>query len=123
VLFLFRLIYFCVIILSFGAGALVTASLFIADRAPQSGTFLGISLVVTGFFLVLGILLYGIQHHAAAIALLSLRRKEGTDGSLRHEVDRLLAYLIVGGFILGAILSLANFVILARIDQGFAVFG
>jgi hypothetical protein len=50
------------------AAALVTASLFIADRAPQSNKFLGISLVVSAVCLGAGLVLFGIQRHVAAIA-------------------------------------------------------
>jgi hypothetical protein len=52
----FRVLYSCAMVLSTIAGALVIASLFTADRAPQSGEFLGISLVVSAVFLAFGVL-------------------------------------------------------------------
>lgn len=55
--------------LSVAAGLPVTASLFIADRAPQSPTFLWIHLVVSGIFLVLGLLLAGIGVQVIGAAL------------------------------------------------------
>jgi hypothetical protein len=36
---------------------------------------------------------------------------------------RLVAYLVAGGLLVCAVLGLLTHVILARIDQGFAVFG
>jgi hypothetical protein len=123
VIALFRGVFFCAIALSFTAGGLVTASFFIPDRAPQSGWYIGVHLVVTGAFLLLGVLLYGIQRHVAAIATFTRRSEDAGDRDLRHDVNRLLAYLIAAGIILGAILGLMTYVILARIDQGFAVFG
>lgn len=120
---LFRTIFIVAIALSFAAGALVAASFFIADRAPQSGWYIGVHLVVSGIFVALGVLLYGIQRHVTAIERLARRSEDATAGDLRHNVNRLLAYLMVGGLILAAILGLMTYAILARIDQGFAVFG
>ncbi len=119
----FRTVYFCAIALSFSAAALVTTSLFIQDRAPQSVEFLGISLAVTGFFLTLGVLLYGIQRHVAAIAAVTRGRDDEAAEKLGSNVTWLVAYLLLGGSILSAVLGFLTYVILARIDQGFAVFG
>ncbi|MEJ2400936.1 MAG: hypothetical protein P8Y52_06020 [Xanthomonadales bacterium] len=47
----FRLLYLSAAVLSSAAGALVIASLFIQDRAPQSPEFLGVSLAVNVAFL------------------------------------------------------------------------
>lgn len=63
-----RRVYVGSALLSTAAGALVTASLFIASRAPQSTKFLGISLVVSAVFLGVGLVLLGIQRHVAAAA-------------------------------------------------------
>lgn len=120
---LFRSVFIVAIILSFAAGALVTASFFIADRAPQSTWYIAVHLVITGIFLALGVLLIGIQRHLAAIALLARTGEGATSGDLRHNVNRLLSYLIAGGAVLAAILGVMTYVILARINQGFAVFG
>ena len=51
---LFRTVFFCAITLSFSAGALIAASFFIADRAPQSDWYIGVHLVVTEVFFRLG---------------------------------------------------------------------
>ena len=117
----FRAVYLCAIALCVTAAALVTASLFIADRAPQSGTFRGISLAVTGFFLTLGLLLFGIRRHAAAIAAIAGDGAHAAD--LRTHATRLVVFLLLGGALLLTILAFLTYAILARIDQGFAVFG
>jgi len=122
-LVLFRCVYACAALLSVAAGALVTASLFIADRAPQTTTFLGISIVVSAGFLGVGLVLFGIQRHVAAIV--AAVRGHNAD-SLREpamHVDRLLAHLLAGGAFVCALLAILTYAILARIDQGFAVFG
>ena len=119
----FRLLYVCSALLSIAAGALVIASLFIADRAPQSSEFLGIHLAVGAVFLGVGVLLLGIQRHVAGIAALSHGHHGETAPNLAIHVSRLLAYLIAGGAFLCAVLGLMTYGILARIDEGFAVFG
>lgn len=120
---LFRAIYLVGSALSLSAGALVTASLFIADRAPQSGTFFTISLIVTGVFLTVGVLLFGIQRHGAAIAVRSGQADVRAPAELGRHVTRLLVHLCLAGLLLDAIMAVMVYVILARIDQGFAVFG
>ena len=119
----FRAVYVCAIALCFTAGALVTASLFIPDRAPQSGVFLGISLAVIAFFLTLGVLLHGIRSHVASIAAEARRHDDRTAGQLAAHASRLMVYLLLGGALLCAILGILTYAILARIEQGFAVFG
>lgn len=119
----FRLLYLCAALLSTAAGALVVASLFIQDRAPQSTEMLGVHVAVGFGFLAVGVLFLGIQRHVGGIAALA----SGKDGELARElathVNRLLVYLLAGGSFLCAVLGLMTYVILARIDQGFAVFG
>jgi hypothetical protein len=122
-LILFRLVYLSAALLAFTAGALVTASLFIAERAPTSPQFLGVSLVVSAVFLVGGVLLLGIQHQLAAIAKIARERDAESRRPWLVHVNRLLAYLLGAGAFLGAVLGVMTYAILARIDQGFAVFG
>jgi len=119
----FRLVYTCAALLSTAAGALVTASLFIASRAPQSTKFLGISLGVSAAFLTVGVVLYGIQRHVAAVAGGVGGQGGGSGRELAKQVDRLVAYLLAAGAFVGLALALLTYGILARIDQGFAVFG
>ena len=119
----FRLLYLCAALLSGASGALVIASFFIPDRAPQSTESIGLHLAVGAVLLGVGVLLLGIQRHVAGIAALA----HGDDGEQGRElathVHRLLVYLLVGGPFLCAVLGLVTYAILARIDQGFAVFG
>jgi hypothetical protein len=117
-----RLVMLLVAVTAFAAAALVTASLFIAERAPQSGAFLAISLLVSAFFTVKGALAFGLQRQMARLrdAGATLDAAAGRFGPPFRALARVL---LAGGTILAAILLLATYVILARIDQGFAVFG
>jgi len=119
----FRLLYLCAALLASAAGALVIASRFIADRAPQGTEFLGIHLAVGAVFLGVGALLLGVQRHVAGIAALT----HGHDGEpareLASHVSRLLAYLLAGGAFLCAVFGALISGIVERIGQGFAVLG
>jgi hypothetical protein len=121
--FVFRLAYLGAALLAGAAGALVIASRFVADRAPQGTEFLGIHLAVGAVFLGVGVLLWGIQRHAAGIAALARGRDGEPARELAAHVSRLLAYLLVGGAFLCAVLGLMTYAIVERIGQGFAVFG
>jgi len=102
----------------------VITSFFIPDRAPQSTEFLGIHLAVGAVFLGVGILLSGIRRHVAGIAALAAHGHAAeTAQELAAHLSRLLAYLLAGGAFLCAVLGLVTYGILARIDEGFAVFG
>lgn len=101
----------------------MTASVFIQDRAPQSYAFLGISLAVTGFFMATGILHYGMQRHLAGIVEAARELEKDTFQGLTVHMNRLVVYLLLGGSILCVIIAVLTWAILARIDQGFAVFG
>jgi hypothetical protein len=119
----FRLLYLCAALLASAAGALVIASLVIPERAPQSSEMLGVHLAVGAVFLGVGVVLLGIQRHVAGIAAL-VRGQDGEPArELATHVHRLLVYLLVGGAVLCAVLGVMTYAILARIDQGFAVFG
>jgi uncharacterized integral membrane protein len=120
---LFRAIYLGGAALCLAAAALVTASLFMAERAPQSGTMLGISVIVSGIFLLIGILLFAVQHHAAATLSVLGHTPDQGSGALRRPVVRLLVTLGLAGALLDGFLAILTYAILARIDQGFAVFG
>ena len=120
---LFRLVYLCAALLSTAAGVLVIASCFIPDRAPQSTEFLGIHLAVGAVFLGVGVLLFGIRRHVAGITALARGQAGERAQDLAAHLNRLLAYLLVGGALLCAVLGIMTYGILTRIDQGFAVFG
>jgi hypothetical protein len=119
----FRLVYLCAALLSGAAGALVILSLFIQDRAPQSTVMLGIHLTVGVVFLGVAVLLLGIQRHVGGVAAVGY----GDDGERAQDLvghlNQLVAYLLVGGAFLCAVLGIMAYAILTRIDQGFAVFG
>lgn len=105
------------------AGLLVIASLFMADTRPETNAFLGIHLVVAGVFIALGLLLLGIQLEVAAIATMALAREGADAARLRRRVRRLLVLLLAGGLFLCLVMAIVTYGILARIDEGFAVFG
>jgi hypothetical protein len=109
--------------LSVAASLLVTASLFIADRSPTSTEFLGIHLLVSGAFLVLGVLLGGILLQIAGIVRIEADLDSRSTERLRKRVSRLLVFLVIAGAGLLCLLGIINYAILARIDEGFAVFG
>ncbi len=109
--------------LSMAAGLLVTASLFIAERAPQSPTFLWIHLVVSGVFLVLGLLLAGIGLEILGVARIAATAAEPWPSAFRTRLTRLLIFLTVAGLGLCGILAILTHGILSRMDEGFAVFG
>ncbi len=115
----FRFLFLLAAILCVAAAILITASLFIADRAPQSPRFLAVSLCCSGIFVATGWLAFGIRRHVAAIA--SQARAGPKD--LSQHAEALLVHLVCGGAVLCVMLALIVYAILARIDQGFAVFG
>jgi len=119
----FRLVYLCAALLASAAGALVILSLFIQDRAPQSTAMLGIHLTVGATFLGVAVLLLGIQRHVGGVAALAYGHDGERAQDLVGHLNRLLAYLLVGGAFLCAVLGIMAYGILTRIDQGFAVFG
>jgi Na+/melibiose symporter-like transporter len=118
----FRYVFACAAFLAIAVAALIVASLFIADRAPRSMEFLGISLVVGAVFVCLGVLLVGIRRHVAAIATRARGLSE-VDAQLTIHSQRLLAYLLAGGAFLCIALGLLLYGIIERIGQGSAVFG
>ncbi|SEA99250.1 hypothetical protein [Rubrimonas cliftonensis] len=118
-----RLVMLLIAATSLLAAVLVTASLFIADRAPQSSQFLAISLVVSAFFAATGALAFGLQRQMARLRDAGARLDGAAAERFAPPFHALARLLLAGGTILAPILLLATYVILARIDQGFAVFG
>lgn len=109
--------------LSLTAGLLVTVSLFIADRAPQGSWSLAVHLVVSGVFLMLGILLAGITMQVLGLAKIAVSAGAARMHALSKGITRLMLLLTVVGLGLSAILAILTYGILSRIDEGFAVFG
>jgi len=119
-----RLAYLLAACLSLAAAALVTASMVIAERAPQTAWFWGITISVSLFFAFLALLLLGIAQHLPAIGRIahSITDKSASSALRRHWA-RLAAIMAIAGLLVCLFLMLGVYVVLARIDQGFAVFG
>jgi hypothetical protein len=105
------------------AGLLVIASLFIADTRPETHGYLGIHLFVGGVFAGLALLLLGIMFQVIAIARIALAQDDAHAGLLRERLSRLLLLLLTSGLFLCLVMALVTYGILARINEGFAVFG
>lgn len=120
---IFRVVYWLVAALFFIAAGLVIASLYMAESPSHPPKFIYISVTVSGLFLAVGFLILGIQFRTVAIAKLGIgKRDEHKNGFDRH-MPVLLAYLTIGGMALCMIMATITFAILARISEGFAVFG
>ena len=118
-----RSTYFTAAGLSLFASLMVTASMFMAERAPHSVRFWIITLVVSLFFALVGLLLVGIGRHLPAIGLLAQSATNDTGILLQGRYRRLAFHMLIGGLILWSLLLLIAYAILSRIDEGFAVFG
>lgn len=121
--FCFRVVFTLSVVLCLAACFLVTASLFTADRAPQTAQFWVISLIVSAVFLALGLLLRAIATQVVQITRLTDDVTDQNGTSLERPVSRLVLFLSIGGLSLCAFLAILTYAIMARIDQGFAVFG
>jgi hypothetical protein len=121
--FAFGLLFALAALLSLAASLLVTASLFIPGRSPESPEFLGISLVASGVFAGLCLLLAGIVVQVLALVRIAAGMAHETAAPLRRRLSRLLALFTIAGLCLCALLALIAYAVLARIDQGFAIFG
>ncbi len=78
---------------------------------------------MSGVFLVLGLLLIGIELQVVGIARIAAAPENEIVSRLGTRVVRLLILLVIAGLGLSGLLAIVNYAILARIDQGFAVFG
>jgi uncharacterized membrane protein HdeD (DUF308 family) len=72
------------------------ASLFTASRALRSAKLHGISLVASAVLVGVGLVLFGIQRHVAAIAAAARSRDGNSLRDLSMHIDRLVAYLLAG---------------------------
>lgn len=103
--------------------ALIVASLLIADRAPVSAQAWTVSLIVVALFLLIAALCAGVGRQAGRIGALAPVVEGAAAARLRGALASLGWLLFGAALVGGTILLLAGYVILARIDQGFAVFG
>jgi len=102
---------------------LITASLFMAGRAPHSATFVGVSVAVSLLFLAAGLLILGIQFRILAIARLRNEQGSAANDDLDRHLFYLAAYLMICGAALCMIMTTVTFAIAVRINEGYAVFG
>ncbi len=120
---LLRMTFFSAAAVSLFAALMVTASMFIAERAPHSSQFWIITIVVSLIFALVGFLLLGIGRQLVAIGLLSQSMANDDGARLSSYWRRLAVHMLPGGMLVLLFLLLVTYAILARIDQGFAVFG
>jgi hypothetical protein len=105
------------------AGLFVMASLFLADTRPVTGVYFGMHLIVSAVFMALGLVIAGILVQVSGLVRL-VSRPDQVDGfQLSARLSRLIMLLLISGLFLCLIMKLVTYGILARIDQGFAVFG
>lgn len=102
---------------------LIFASLPIADRAPVSAQAWTVSLVVIAIFLLIAALCGGIGRQAGRLGALAPAVEGAAAARLRAALAALAGLLLGAALTFGAALLLVGYGILARIDQGFAVFG
>ena len=95
-----RLAYLLPAGLSMTAAALVTASMVIAERAPQTAWFWGITISVSLLFAILALLLLGIARHLPAIGRIAHSiTDESASSALRRHWTRLAAIMAIAGLL------------------------
>jgi cbb3-type cytochrome oxidase subunit 1 len=120
---LLRFTYFSAAALSLFAASMVAVSMLIPERAPQSAQFWIITIGVGLYFAVIGLVLLGVARHLPAIGVLAQSITSDDGARLRSRWRRLAVYLLLGGLMLVPVLLLIAWAIVARIDEGFALFG
>jgi hypothetical protein len=100
--------------------ALIMASLFMTDRAPVSRQAFVVSILVSALFLGLALLSAGIRRQ---ITRLSEVGAESAGDAFSAPFGSLVCQLLVAATMFALFMALLTYVILARIDQDFAVFG
>jgi hypothetical protein len=120
---LLRVTYYSAAALSLFAASAVTVSMLMPERAPHSAQFWIITIAVGLYFAAIGVVLLVVGRHLPAIGVLAkaMTNDEGTE--LRSCWRRLAVYMLLGGLLLLPVLLLITWAILARIDEGFAIFG
>ena len=107
--------------LSLAASVLVTASFLFAAHGPRG--YLGLHLVISGVFLLVGFLFGGIGLQVLDLAKIAATAEGLLTVGLRTRLVRLMTLLVIAGLCLCALLAAATAGILQRIGQGSAVFG
>ncbi len=120
---LLRITYFSASALSLFAASMVAVSMLMPNRAPHSVQFWIITIGFGLFLAAIGLALLGVGRHLPAIGLLAQSMTNDAGARLRSRWRRLAAHMLLGGLMLVPVLLLIAWAILARIDQGFALFG
>jgi hypothetical protein len=119
----FRIVLWLTAASFFIPAGLITASLFMTDRAPHSTTFAGVSVVVSLLFLAAGLLILGIQSRITAIAESHNEQDSATNDDLDRHLSSLAVYLMICGIAQCMIMMTVTFAIALRINEGYPVFG
>lgn len=120
---LLRVTYYSAAALSLFAASAVTVSMLMPERAPHSAQFWIITIAVGLYFAAIGVVLLGIGRHLPAIGVLAKAMRNDEHAELRARWRRLAFHVLLGGLLLLPVLLLITWAILARIDEGFAIFG
>jgi hypothetical protein len=120
---LLRVTYYSAAALSLFAASAVTVSMLIPERAPHSAQFWIITTAVGLYFAAIGVALLGIGRHLPAIGILAKAMTNDEGAELRTRWRRLAIHMLLGGLLLVPVLLLITWAILARIGEGFALFG
>jgi cbb3-type cytochrome oxidase subunit 1 len=120
---LLRVTFFSAAAVSLFAASMVTVSMLIPGRAPHSTQFWIITIGVGLYFAALGLVLLGIGRHLPAIGDLAHATTNDEGALLRSRWRRLAVHMLLGGLLVVPVLLLIAYAILARIDEGFALFG
>ncbi|MDH5177775.1 MAG: hypothetical protein OEX15_14040, partial [Gammaproteobacteria bacterium] len=75
------------------------------------------------YFAAIGVVLLGIGRHLPAIGLLDKAMTSDESAELKSRWRRLAVHMLLGGLLLLPVLLLITWAVLARIDEGFAIFG
>ena len=118
-----RVTYYSAAALSLFAASAVTVSMLIPERAPHSAQFWIITIAVGLYFAAIGVVLLGIGRHLPAIGLLAKAMTSDESAELKSRWHRLAVHMLLGGLLLLPVLLLITWAVLARIDEGFAIFG
>jgi peptidoglycan/LPS O-acetylase OafA/YrhL len=122
--YLVRIVYWLAAALGTVAAIAITASMLIAERAPQTAWFWGVTLTVGMFFAGMSLLSLGVAHYLPIIGLDTLGHlDERRAGSVGRGWSRLSIILIIAGSMLCLMLLVCVYAIFERINQGSAVFG
>lgn len=119
----FRAVFFLAAALFFIPAGLLVASLFSAQLAPNSKELVGVSVALSLVFLVFGLLILGIQFRITAIAGLCNDGPGASTDTVHRHLSFLSVYLIVSGCALCLMMAIVTSGIVARLREGYPVFG